>query len=83
MIQFSEVPYLRPDMDRIRREMEDGIAALKDAKTFEEAYAALLRLLDLASPTLVPYRPGDTVRFHPIEAAEYRARVGEPMEAAR
>ena len=42
-----------------------------------------LRLLDLASPTLVPYRPGDTVRFHPIEAAEYRARVGEPMEAAR
>lgn len=44
MIQFSEVPYLRPDMDRIRREMEDGIAALKGAKTFEEAYSALLRL---------------------------------------
>lgn len=44
MIQFSEIPYLRPDMDRIRREMEDGITALEGAKNFEEAYAALLRL---------------------------------------
>ncbi|MFK0004798.1 allophanate hydrolase subunit 1 [Paenarthrobacter sp. NPDC090522] len=28
-------------------------------------------VLDWASPTLVPYRPGDTIRFRAIEAAEW------------
>ena len=41
-----------------------------------------LRLLDLARASLVPYRPGDTIRFHPIDATEYAARVGEAMEAS-
>ena len=44
MIQFENVPYLRPDMDALEREMNAGIAALAAARTFPEAYYALLSL---------------------------------------
>lgn len=35
--------------------------------------------LDLGSPTLVPYRPGDTLRFVPVDEHEFRAREGAAM----
>ena len=38
MIQFQDVPYLRPDMDAMEKEMTAGITALRQAKTFPEAY---------------------------------------------
>ncbi len=44
MIQFQDVPYLRPDMEAMEREMNVGISALASAKTFPEAYYALLSL---------------------------------------
>ena len=44
MIQFQDVPYLRPDMDAMEKEMTAGITALRQAKTFPEAYYALLSL---------------------------------------
>ena len=44
MIQFKDVPYLRPDMDAMEKEMRAGIAALEAAGTFPEAYYALLSL---------------------------------------
>ncbi len=44
MIQFQDVPYLRPDMDAMEQEMAAGTAALRRAKTFPEAYFALLSL---------------------------------------
>jgi len=44
MIRFSEIPYLRPDMDALEREMSAGAAALRDAPSFEAAYFALLGL---------------------------------------
>lgn len=44
MIQFSKIPYLRPDMNGLRLEMETGITALKKAQNFQESYAALLQL---------------------------------------
>ena len=44
MIQFQDVPYLRPDMDAMEAEMNAGISALEGAKTFPEAYYALLSL---------------------------------------
>lgn len=40
-----------------------------------------LRQLDLSSETLVPYRPGDTLRFCTIDEDEFRARAGNPMIA--
>ena len=44
MIQFKDVPYLRPDMGAMEKEMRAGIAALEAAGTFPEAYYALLSL---------------------------------------
>lgn len=44
MIQFKDIPYLRPDMDRIEAEMKAGTDALEKAQTFPEAYYALLSL---------------------------------------
>lgn len=44
MIQFKDVPYLRPDMDAMESEMNAGISALEKAGTFPEAYYALLSL---------------------------------------
>ena len=44
MIQFQEIPYLRPDMDGLERQMGAGIAALERAGSFQEAYYALLSL---------------------------------------
>ena len=44
MIQFQNVPYLRPDMDALEREMTAGITALQNAETFPESYYALLSL---------------------------------------
>ena len=44
MIQFQEIPYLRPDMDGLERQMGAGIAALEGAGAFPEAYYALLSL---------------------------------------
>ncbi len=41
MIQFKDVPYLRPDMDALEREMNAGIERFKAAKSMEEAYFAL------------------------------------------
>ena len=41
MIQFKDVPYLRPDMDAMEKEMRAGIAALEAAGTFPEAYYAV------------------------------------------
>lgn len=41
MIQFKDVPYLRPDMDALERELEAGISALGAADSFEKAYFAL------------------------------------------
>ena len=38
-----------------------------------------LRQLDLDSATLVPYRPGDTIEFVPVDKAEFRRRSGEQM----
>ncbi|WP_229123787.1 5-oxoprolinase subunit B family protein [Enemella evansiae] len=37
------------------------------------------RLVDLARPGLVPYRPGDRFEFHPITDAEWRAHVERPV----
>ena len=44
MIPFQEIPYLRPDMDGLERQMGAGIAALEGAGAFPEAYYALLSL---------------------------------------
>ena len=44
MIQFNDIPYLRPNMDALEGEMNAGISALAEAKTFPEAYYALLSL---------------------------------------
>ena len=44
MIQFQDIPYLRPDLDALEREMNAGIAALEGAGSFPEAYYALLSL---------------------------------------
>lgn len=41
MIQFKDVPYLRPDMDALERELGAGISALGSADSFERAYFAL------------------------------------------
>ena len=38
MIQFQEIPYLRPDMDGLERQMGAGIAALEGAGSFPAAY---------------------------------------------
>lgn len=42
----------------------------------------LVLLRDDRTP-LVPYRPGDTLRFHRIGADEFRARQGEPLVPSR
>lgn len=39
-----------------------------------------LELLRRDAEPLVPYRPGDTLRFHRIGAEEFAARRGEPLE---
>lgn len=44
MIEFKDVPYLRPDIDALENEMGGGISALERAETFPEAYYALLSL---------------------------------------
>lgn len=44
MIQFKDIPYLRPDMDALEQEMNAGISALEKAGTFPEAYYALQSL---------------------------------------
>lgn len=44
MIQFKDIPYLRPDMDALEREMSAGISALEGAGSFPDAYYALLSL---------------------------------------
>ena len=44
MIQFQEIPYLRPDLDGLERQMGAGIAALEGAGAIPEAYYALLSL---------------------------------------
>lgn len=41
-----------------------------------------LTVLDLSAEPFVPYAPGDTIRFRPIDRAEYEARLGERMAAA-
>lgn len=40
-----------------------------------------LSQLDLNSATLVPYRPGDTLRFFAVDHDEFQDRVGMPMIA--
>ena len=40
-----------------------------------------LRLLELTGDSLVPYRPGDTLRFFPIGTEEFHRREGERMIA--
>lgn len=44
MVKFTQIPYIRPDMEEIERDMECGLAALEGAAGFEAAYYALLRL---------------------------------------
>jgi len=44
MIQFQDIPYLRPDIEALEREMNAGIDALEQAGTFPEAYYALQSL---------------------------------------
>ncbi|MFB7892512.1 allophanate hydrolase subunit 1 [Microbacterium sp. NPDC056044] len=41
-----------------------------------------LTVLDLTTEPFVPYAPGDTIRFRPIDRAEFDARLGERMAAA-
>ncbi|WP_370964128.1 allophanate hydrolase subunit 1 [Amycolatopsis sp. cg9] len=41
-----------------------------------------LRVLDLGAERLTTYRPGDRFRFVPIDAAEWSAHAGRPLEAA-
>ncbi len=41
MIQFKNVPYLRPDMDALEKEMGSGIRRFQNADTVEQAYFAL------------------------------------------
>ncbi|MEU0508039.1 MULTISPECIES: 5-oxoprolinase subunit B family protein [Amycolatopsis] len=40
-----------------------------------------LRILDLGSEQLTPYRPGDEFRFVPIEPAEWDDHAGAPLAA--
>lgn len=44
MVTFEKIPYLRPDIDALEREMSPLLDALESAGSFEEAYDALLRL---------------------------------------
>lgn len=44
MTQFKDVPYVRPNMDVLEREMAEGTAALRNAKSFPEAYYALISM---------------------------------------
>lgn len=41
-----------------------------------------LRVLDLDSPRLTPYRPGDRFRFVPIPAEQWSEHAGAPLAAA-
>ena len=47
MISFQQVPYLRPDIEALEREMGEKITALENAESFEQAYFALI---DLEAP---------------------------------
>ena len=47
MISFQQVPYLRPDIEALEREMGEKITALENAESFEQAYFALM---DLEAP---------------------------------
>ena len=38
-----------------------------------------LRILDVASPQLVPYRPGDTIAYFPIEESEWATYENRQM----
>lgn len=40
-----------------------------------------LVLMDLSAEPFVPYSPGDTLRFYPIDRAEFMARKGEKLVA--
>lgn len=42
-----------------------------------------LTLLDAAKEPLVPYLPGDVLRFHQIDGNEFAALSGRPLEATR
>ncbi len=44
MVKFNQIPYIRPEIEDLERDMESGLSALAGAKRFEEAYYALLRL---------------------------------------
>ena len=41
-MKFSEMPYERPDLDKVKRELGDLTARLKAAKSYEEARAVFL-----------------------------------------
>lgn len=40
-----------------------------------------LRILDAGSDELVPYRPGDKITYHAIDASEWRRHAGRPLRA--
>jgi allophanate hydrolase subunit 1 len=42
-----------------------------------------LTVLDATSEPLVPYVPGDLLRFHQIRPEEFAGYVGRKLEAAR
>lgn len=41
-----------------------------------------LRILDLDSDELVPYRPGDTITYFPIDEAQWSRYEGQPLRAS-
>ena len=41
-MKFSEMPYERPDLDKVKRELGDLTGRLKAAKSYEEARAVFL-----------------------------------------
>jgi len=42
-MKFTEMPYERPDIDQIKKEMEGLTEELKNARTYEEARTAFIR----------------------------------------
>lgn len=44
MTEFEKIPYLRPDIDALEREIGQDIEVLRSAMSFEEAYFAILAL---------------------------------------
>ena len=96
-MKFSEMPYERPDLDKVKRELGDLTGRLKAAESYEEARAVFLEkeglalkgdlgggdeLLMLLGQVVLPLELGHDLRGEGFQLGANGTRITSPSWTA-